>query len=397
MRILLVHNESTPPSEANDAFAAEARLLEANGHDVDRLTVASEAANGLGFVSLSRKAFWNKDVQADVRTRVRRMRAEVVHFHDTFPLVSPGAYYAAREEGAVVVQTVNDYRLLCANGRLYREKSICEECVGRKVGTPGVRHACYRNSRMASVAPVAMTALHNRMGTFADAVDLYLVPTTFARAKFLRSGLPGTRVMIKPHFVERDPGRGTHKGGYALYVGELSDEKGFRTVHEAWERVGKWVPLKVIGTGPLESLARDRVTGVEFLGRVGREEIVGLMKGAMLQLAPSNALETFSLTIVEGYATGLPAIATRHGALAELVPDGVTGLQFEPRNHSQLEAKVVWALKNAEEWEKIISNSRRAYEVKYNAARSHELLMEAYRRAMAARTGKIPEEALARV
>ena len=47
-------------------------------------------------------------------------RADVVHIHNTFPLLSPSVLYACRDAGVPVVVTLHNYKLLCASGDFYQ-------------------------------------------------------------------------------------------------------------------------------------------------------------------------------------------------------------------------------------------------------------------------------------
>src|SRR5208282_5244975 len=109
---------------------------------------------------------------------------------NTFPLISPSAYYAARAQGVRVVQTLHNFRLLCANAQLFRDGRTCEECLGKAIAWPGVRHKCYRAKRSASAAVVAMQTLHGAFGTWRNAVDIYIALTEFSRRKMIGGGLP---------------------------------------------------------------------------------------------------------------------------------------------------------------------------------------------------------------
>src|SRR5205814_1104988 len=169
---------------------------------------------------------------------IRAQRPRVAHFHNTFPLISPAAYYAARAEGVGVVQTLHNFRLLCPNALFFRDGKVCEDCLGRPVAWPGVVHGCYRGSRAASAATAVMTAAHRALGTWRTAVDVYVALTEFSRQKFIAGGLPAEKIAVKANFVYPDPGPGAGAGGYAVFVGRLSAEKGVETLLAAWRPLG---------------------------------------------------------------------------------------------------------------------------------------------------------------
>jgi glycosyltransferase involved in cell wall biosynthesis len=192
--------------------------------------------------------------------------------------------------------------------------------------------------------------------------------------------------VVKPNFVHPAPEPAEHEGDYALFVGRLSSEKGIRTLLWAW-RMLKGVPLRVVGDGPLreelEGFAeREKLKDVEVLGRKPREEVLHLMREAQILVFPSEWYEGLPLTIAEAFACGLPVIASRLGAMAEIVEEERTGLLFGPGDAQDLAAKVEWAWLHPKEMAEMGRQARREYEAKYTAERNYEMLMDVYRIAL---------------
>jgi len=333
MNILLAHNFYLQPGGEDECVAAEAAMLKANGHNVIRYDVHNEETATMPYFNLAARTLWSKVAYRDLTELFRIHRPQIAHFHNIFPLISPSAYYAARRQSVRVVQTVHNFRLLCANALLYRDGFVCEDCLGRSVGWSGLARRCYRGSFAASGGITAMTAVHRAMGTWARSVDMYIALTEFARLKLIEGGLPAERIAVKSNFVHPDSGPGPGRGGYGLFVGRLSVEKGLETLIGAWRQLRSPVPLKIVGDGPLSGVVRAacaRNPLIEWLGRQPRDEVDRLMGDAAVLIQPSQCYETFGRVIVEGYARGIPVIASRHGAMAELVSDGRTGFLFTP-------------------------------------------------------------------
>ena len=156
MRVLLAHNLYRLAGGEDVVFEAEARLLERHGHEVVRYTVDNDAIPARAPWRSAGKALWNRETYAAIARLCREHKPDVVHFHNTLPLMSPAGYYAARRNGVPVVQTLHNFRLVCPNGLLFRSGAVCEECVGKSFAFPGVRHSCYRGSRAASMMAAAM-------------------------------------------------------------------------------------------------------------------------------------------------------------------------------------------------------------------------------------------------
>jgi glycosyltransferase involved in cell wall biosynthesis len=392
MKVLLVHNQYQRPGGEDQVFAAEGSLLEARGHEVLRYTAHNDEVAGKNPLALAGETVWNRSSYGELRDLVRRERPQVAHFHNTFPLISPAAYYAVRSEGAAVVQTLHNYRLLCPGGLLLREGRVCEDCLGRAVAWRGATRGCYRESRAASGVTTMMLTAHRLLRTWTRAVDVYIALTEFGRRKFIEGRLPAQKIVVKPNFVEsnieaaRTDVEALPGGEYALFVGRLSAEKGVRTLLEASRRVPQ-VPLRIVGDGPLMSEVRAAVRGsdaassIEILGQQPRERVLELMRGARFVVVPSEWYETFGLTIIEAFACGVPVIAARLGAMLELVEDGRTGLHFTHGDPLELAEKIAWAWEHAADTRRMGRAARVEYETKYTAERNYEMLMQIYERA----------------
>lgn len=381
MNILAIHNFYTQGSGEDAVFSAEKALLQERGHGIVEFVRHNAEIYAMSYLGASVSTLWSRDSMQALRRLIQTARPDVAHFHNTFLLISPASYYACNEYGIPVIQTLHNYRLLCPNALLFRNGRVCEECLGKFVPWPGVLHRCYRHSRAATAVVAAMLAVHRLLRTWERTVDVFIALTEFARQKFIQGGLPAARIVVKPNFIHPDPGPGPHDGGYALFVGRLSSEKGIRTLLAAWEQLGSGVPLKIVGDGPLASeVARacESSRKIEWLGRVSASVALSLMGGALLVILPSECYENFPRVIVEAYAKGTPVIASNLGALAELVEDGRTGLRFRPGDPRDLAAKIEWAWTHPHELAQMGREARREYEEKYTAERNYEQLMAVY-------------------
>ena len=352
MRILVVHNRYLIRGGEEESVAAEQQLLSRNGHEVDLYEEDNQRVRELGRLRTALRTVWSPESYRLLRQRLRHRRYDLVHVHNFFPLISPSIYYAARAEGVPVVQSLRNYRLICPNAELFRSGRVCEDCVGRRVPWPGVAHACYRDSRPATAAVATMIAVHNHLQTWRRMVDLYIAVTRFARDKLIEGGLPAERIVVKPNFVARAPALGTGAGGYALFVGRLSAEKGLSTVLDTWQRLRPAIPLKIVGDGPLAEAvetAAKRGPGVECLGRRPLQEVYELMRHARFMVLPSEWYEPFGRVVVEAFSCGTPVIASNTGGMAELIDDRRTGRLFRTGDADDLARAVGWALDHPEE------------------------------------------------
>ena len=383
----MAHNHYQHLGGEDRSFVAEGMLLEARECRVVRYTLHNSQVKQMNPLALATATLWNGEVYRRIREIIRRERPQVAHFQNTFPLISPAAYYAAKAERVPVVQTLRNYRLLCPNALFFREGRVCEDCIGRTVPWPAVVHACYRGSQAATGVVATMLTVHRMLGTWLRMVDVYIALTEFARQKFIEGGIPAEKIVVKPNFVYPDPGVGDGMGGYALFVGRLSPEKGIETLLQAWNRLRGKVPLKIVGNGPLAPSVAEfakRVPGVEWLGQKGPAEVSALMGRAAFLVFPSEWYEPFGRVAIEAFAKGTPVVATEIGAIAEVVDDTRTGLHFRPGDPEDLVEKVEWLLTHPSDLAHMRKEVRAEYEAKYTAERNYQILMKIYERAIEA-------------
>ena len=384
MNIIQCHNYYQTPGGEDAVVQDEYDLLTAQGHRVMQFTRHNDEVAKLSHLRLAAGTIWSRASARALASMVRSERADVVHFHNTMPLISPSAYYAARRAGAAVVQTIHNYRLICPKGTFFRDGVVCEKCMGRPVAWPAIRHACYRDSRAGSAVLTVMGLTHRMLGTYDRMVDAYITLSDFSRGKLLAGGLPADRLHIKPNFVMQDPGIGTGDGGYALFLGRLVEDKGVQTLVAAWDQMRHHVPLKILGSGPMqpavEALA-SRHDHVQYLGWVRQPELGQVIRRARLLVVPSLYYEGFPKVIVEAYATGLPIIASRLGTMNDVVAEGATGRLFTPGDPHDLARVTSELFDDSEQLGQMRQAARAAYESLYAPPRNYEQLLEIYRRA----------------
>lgn len=390
MKCLIVHEAYRNSGGEDTAYDAEKRLLRDAGNVVVEHERDNHEIDGLSPVeklTLPFRAVWARDSYASLSSIIEREKPDIAHFHNTFPLISPSAYYACREKGVPVVQTLHNYRIACPASTFYRDGRICKDCVQRNLAH-GIVHACYRSSRAATAATALMLAFHRWRRTWTEQVDCYLALTQFSRGQFLEAGIPADKLFVKPNFLYHDPGVQTRPEESFVFVGRLSPEKGLKTLLRAWSRLKTKTPLRVIGDGPLRSelesmKASAKLDHVSLEGLQPRAEVLDAIRRAPALLLPSECFENFPMVIVEAFALGVPVITSRLGAMAELVDDNKTGLHFVPGNDFRLAEVVDWAHDHPAQMQAMGRRARTEYEQKYTADRNYILLMEAYRRAIA--------------
>lgn len=387
----MCHNYYQSRGGEDEVFEVEGKLLSENGHQViqhtlhnDSIKQGSRLATGLG-------AIWNQTSHNQIKELIEKEKPDLVHFYNTFPLLSPSVYYAVKAAGLPLVQSLHNYRMLCLNATFYRNGSVCEDCLGKTLPLPGISHACYHESRLQSTVVASMQMTHRLLKSWHKKVDLFLLgSTSFALNKFVQGGFSEDAFMLKPNFVFPDPGLGDGKGDYVLFVGRLDETKGIGDLLAAWESKKLTIPLKIVGDGPMESLVKksaEQLASVEWLGRRSLIEMYNLMKGARFLVFPSRWYEAMPRTIIDSFAVGTPICAADIGAMHDLIDDGRSGLLFTPGDAGDLAEKVQYLFERPQLNQKMRGYARQSYLENYTAERNYDLIMQAYQLA-AARNGK---------
>jgi glycosyltransferase involved in cell wall biosynthesis len=393
LSVIIVHNRYQQHGGEEAVFEAEASLLESYGHRVRRLVFDNDdlpqSPSPIQKLNLAVETVWSRPARIRLQEAIDELRPDVVHFHNTLPRISPAAYSVARAAGVAVVQTLHNYRLICANGLMYRDGHPCEDCLGQALPAPALVHACYRGSRTQTAAVAAMLTLHRVRGTWQNDVDLYLSPSEFLRDKLIAAGMAPERIAVKANFVTPDPGMGCGDGGYALFVGRLTAAKGLETLLEAYRLNPHLPPLHICGDGelaPAVQIAAVLDPRIVYRGRQHRDGVMREMDGAACLVFPSRWYENFPVTIVEAFARGLPVVASRLGAVTGIVEDRRTGRLFRAGSTVDLAEKLSDLFTRTEARRRMAVAARDEYLEKYTGERNYRLLIDAYERAVHGRT-----------
>ena len=384
MNILIMHNAYRQVGGEDFAVSNEAELLANAGHRVTVETVDNRLIPTFAeMVRTARPRWWpmNLPRRAWMAEMLERLRIDIVHVHNFFPLLTPAVHAEAYARGLPVIQTLHNYRLFCAAATFERDGKVCELCL-HKSRLNAVRYRCYHDSALSSAAVAAMQyqAVDRRLLT--GNVDRFVALTEFARSKLVEGGLAPDKVLVKPNFLDRPrpPAELPREG--ALFVGRISKEKGLRPLVEAWHRL-PGISLTIIGDGPLRAeLESGAPANVRFVGRIEREHVEEAMRRAAVLIMPSLWYEGLPMTLVEAFANGLPAIVSRLGSLAEIVDEGETGDFCAPGDVQSIADTVNRALADRARLRRMGARAREIFEEKYSPHRNLELLEAIYADAM---------------
>jgi glycosyltransferase involved in cell wall biosynthesis len=386
MNILMAHNYYREAGGEDQSFLAEKEILSKHGHIVLEYIRRNNLIKENGLISklsLASTTVWAHDTFREYQMLTRQNKIDVAHFQNTFPLISPSAFYACQQASIPVVQSVRNYRLVCPNAFFFRDQKVCEDCLDKFYPWPGIIHKCYRQSALQTVAVANMLFVHRLLKTWQKQVNIFIALSEFSKNKLIEGGLPADKIVVKPNFVE-DCHCVSDRYDQVVVVGRLSSEKGILKLIKAWRKIRN-IPLVVVGTGPLQDeVAREikDLSTVRLLGALPHHETLEVIKHSKILIFPTELYETFGRVIIEAYAAGVPVVASRIGAVSELVMDGITGFLVSSQNPDEFAQKVEWLWNHPHERLEMGKNARLLYEKKYTPERNYELLMEIYNRAI---------------
>ncbi|MDN4082578.1 glycosyl transferase [Paenibacillus polymyxa] len=341
-KVLIIHNFYQQSGGEDKVVEQESAMLRSRGIETEHYYVHNDSIQSKGLANMAKlavEAAWSFPEFKRIKELLLRVKPDVVHVHNFFPVISPSVYHACERLGVPVVQTLHNYRLICPAATFMRGNEVCEKCLHGTL-LHSIRHGCYRGSQLQTIPVAAMIKFNELIGTWQHKVSRYIALTEFARDKFAESGIPLDRIAVKPNFIHHQTVKAKYDPNdrYLLFVGRISAEKGVRNLLQAWSQLEDrgGLRLVIIGDGPqkAELAAAYSQEDIQFLGKQDGDTVLDCMSRAMYVMVPSIWYEGFPMTIVESYSVGTPVLCSRIGALEEVVEDGVTGFHFQ---HDDLE------------------------------------------------------------
>ena len=391
MKVLLVHSAYQQFGGEDSVVRAETELLKNHGDEVCLYTRHNDEIKQ--FNVAQKAAFLPQTVYSwktsgEIKDVVRQFKPDVAFIHNVYPLVSPSAYHKLHALGVPTVQVLHNFRLHCPNGLFCTQGQICEACKGGNY-LNAVRKRCYKDSYALS-GLYALTLGLNRLAGVIDKISGFICLTEFFKLKMQEVGVPDSRLFVRPNFVYAPvvPAGESPGNQYVLFMGRLSPEKGCWTLIRAFEQTPK-IPLKILGTGPMDQELRDYVRGkgiqnIEFRGFKSGAEKWDILRNALCLVLPSEWYENFPVTVLEAYMACKPVVASRLGGLPYIVEEGKSGLLFEAGNARELAQKVQSLVNRPADAARMGEWGRRLTETKYGPEEGYRNLMKIFSQVQAA-------------
>ena len=376
--ILMVHNFYQIGGGEHTVFENEKRLLKEHGYHVEEYTRDNAEINH----SLRKKmllpltTIFSIKTYRDIKRIICENNIDLVHCHNTFPLISPSVYYAAHKCGVPVIQTIHNFRFICANGVLSRDGKPCEECLEKGLNC-ALSHKCYRESWLQTFVLINMLRIHRLIGTYRKIRYIFL--TDFNRKKFrLLLGDWLDCQFTKPNFeyVEFSSQK-SDRGCSFVYAGRLERDKGIDFLLNAWKEEEKR-DLYIFGDGALQkdvAEASRNNSKIHFMGFQPKKIVMEYLQKSKAMIFASDLYEGFPMTIIESFAMGTPVVCSDIGNGADIVCKHNAGVVYTARNIDSLRD----ALKRVEErFDEYSKRAREAYEDNYTPENNYKQLITIY-------------------
>jgi len=272
-----------------------------------------------------------------IKQLIDQEKPEIAHLHNIYHQLTPAIIPVLKKNGVKVVLTLHDCKLICPSYLALKDTKICIECEGKYFFKPVMTNC--QKSRMQALLLALEAYWHKWRGSY-DAVDLFLAPSKFL-AGLVAKRIPAGKIVVLRNGIDCEEYQPNYiDDGYALYFGRLSEEKGIETLLQAHGKMKRHLPLKVVGTGPLDEKLRTAHPAVEFFGYKSGQELKDIVANAAFVVVPSQWYENCSMVVLESMAFGKPVIGSRIGGIPEQIENDKTGFLFEAGNVEELALKM---------------------------------------------------------
>ena len=389
MKILFCHNYYQQAGGEDVALANEMALLKKHGHDVQLYSASNNQIKGFWkklLVSLN--LIYSNHHKAELTKHIRRFSPDVVHIHNFFPLLTPSLFDACIEEGVPVVHTLHNYRLLCPSATLYINGKSNTESI-TKSAYAMVKYKAYKNSYLGTYLLARAIEFYKKSKLWHNKVDCFIAPSLCLKNIYISAGFPEEIITVKPNFIESEPKTGnnaystiqTNIPMYAMFVGRLTQEKGIEFLLSSWRETD--VELRIYGSGPLASFCQKATRhNVSYMGEVDKKTILSALSNAQYLVMPTQWQEPFGFVAIEALSQGTPVIASKLGAMTEIIQHERNGLLFTPLDNNNLQNQID-VMKNKEKRDMMAKQARALFEKSYSAQVNYSQTLSIYQSVIA--------------
>lgn len=384
-RVLVVHNYYQIPGGEDVVVNNESEMLRKNGHEVFKYVRHNNELKGISKLKMTKllvDTLFSCKTYFDIRKVIKEKKIDIIHVHNTLPLISPSVYYAAWSMKKPVIQTMHNFRMVCPKGTFTRNGKVCEACLSKGL-KQSLKYRCYQGTLTSTLPLYIMLKIHRFIGTY-QKVNGYIALTDFSKKKLSTLVKDSNKIFVKPNFVNGkfSPKIQEKKEDYFVFIGRLEEIKGTDFLVEAWREINR-KKLYIIGDGPdrekiEDFIKRNKINNVKMLGFLDKEKAMQLISKSIAVIIPSQCYEGFPMTIVESFSNSVPVIAGNIGNLKTIIKDRDNGFLFKYDNQEDLIRVVNFVIDNPELTERIGQKGFEEFVDKYNEIENYKYLKNIY-------------------
>lgn len=385
IKVLIIHNYYKISGGEDSVVENEAELLRQNGHEVILYTRHNNEINNKNIfnkINLFLGTFFSLKTFIDARKIIKKEKIDILHIHNTLPLISPSIYYCCIGTDAKIVQTLHNFRLLCPAATFTKNNKVCEACVEKNL-LCSIKNKCYRNSLVETTVSALNLIIHRILGTY-NRVDAFISLTEFNKKKFSKL-ISEQKIFVKPNFVSSQC-ESTGNREYFLFLGRLDELKGIMLLLNAWKGI-KEDELWIVGGGPLEKniiefIKSNNIKNIKLLGYKDKKDVMQIISNAKALVVPSQWYEGFPMIIAESFSLGKPVISGNIGNLSEIIENEVNGLLFTYDSVNELRNCIYKINKNDKLLYELELGAKDCFNTKYNEKINYKILIDIYNKAL---------------
>ncbi len=409
MKILQINRFHYIAGGASRYFFEISKVLESHGHEIAFFSMQDPRnyksrwskyfVDNISFEKVNLKngvkniftMIYSFEARRKISDLLDAFNPDIAHIINIYHHISPSILLELKKRNIPIVHTVADYHLISPHhNNLFHGGNICEVSKIHKFYNT-IIHKCVKNSYLASFAEALEQYLHYLFGFYIKNIDYFIAPSEFLVQKLIEYNIPKDKIVLLPYFIDyRKFFPDYSRGDYILFFGRLYPEKGLLFLLEVIKHLPS-VKLKIVGYGPegekLSDKARkDKLENVEIISKfISDKNLKGLITKSAFVVLPSQSYEIFGISILEAFASGKPVIASRMGALPEVVKDGFNGYLFEPRNIEDCALKINKLWNNRILCNKMGRNARNFVMRNYEPEKHYKKLLSVYKYCLSSR------------
>jgi len=349
---------------ADRFFSVLNSLLQQNGHQVLTFTTAPENQNSLDsyppgtfFTSEYKEGsgirqkignliriFFSSKISADLENVLEKEKPDYALIHNIYHRMPYSIVKTLKKNNVKILWWLHDYKWICPNHQLFTSGSVCRRCLNSSY-LNAVFFRCQRGSVVDSII-VTLLSYYISIRRYHKYVDCFIAPSEFSAQIHSNLG----KVVHIEHFNHTihssvKTNYTQSKYPYALYVGRVEPNKGIQLLVDSFAELD--FKLKIVGGGNFLEEIRNyckfkQLINIEFDGFQPPEKLSSYYSSSLFTIVPSQWYEVFGLSILESFSFGKPVVASRIGAIPEIIEHGKSGLLYDAYNKEDLKEKITY-------------------------------------------------------